>query len=59
MEKNHATNVKATKLTWAKKCDGFVAFSTKTDPSIPSLNITHEGRSLPFLSLSLSCGEGC
>eukprot|EP01036_Dinobryon_divergens_P028475 gene28475-37425_t len=43
MEKNHDTNVKATKLTWAKKCDGFIAFSTKKDPTIPSVNITHEG----------------
>ena len=33
----------ATKQTWAKKCDGFVAFSTSTDSSIPALKIEHEG----------------
>lgn len=43
MEKNHETNVKATKETWAKKCDGFVAFSTVEDKTIPSINIEHEG----------------
>lgn len=43
MERNHNGNVKSTRETWAKKCDGFIAFSTKTDYSLPSLNITHEG----------------
>lgn len=43
MEKNHATNVMATKNTWAKKCDGFIAFSTKTDETIPAMEIHHEG----------------
>ena len=43
MEKNHATNVAATKETWAKRCDGFVAFSTAADAAIPAVNITHEG----------------
>lgn len=42
-EKNHDTNVKATRETWGKRCDGFLAMSTKSDPSIPSLQITHEG----------------
>jgi hypothetical protein len=42
-EKNHATNVQATKETWAKRCDGFIAMSTKLDPSIPSIAIEHEG----------------
>jgi glycoprotein-N-acetylgalactosamine 3-beta-galactosyltransferase len=42
-DRNHATNVKATRETWAKRCDGFLAFSTLTDPSIPSVNILHEG----------------
>lgn len=42
-DRNHATNVKATKETWAKRCDGFLAFSTRSDPSIPSVNILHEG----------------
>ena len=43
MEKNHETNVKATKETWAKKCTGFMAFSTKTDLSLPAIFIDHEG----------------
>lgn len=42
-DRNHATNVKATKETWAKRCDGFLAFSTKSDPSIPSVKVLHEG----------------
>ena len=43
MEQSHATNAKATRNTWAKKCDGFIAFSTVEDPSFPSVNILHEG----------------
>jgi len=43
MEQSHATNAKATRNTWAKKCDGFIAFSTVDDPSFPSVNILHEG----------------
>ena len=44
MESSHETNVKATRNTWAKKCDGFIAFSTKEDPLIPSVAILHEGK---------------
>lgn len=44
MEANHETNVKATRNTWAKKCDGFIAFSTKEDATIPSVAIMHEGK---------------
>jgi len=43
MQKNHDTNMRATRDTWAKKCDGFIAFSTHEDPLIPSINILHEG----------------
>lgn len=43
MEKNHRTNVLATRNTWAKHCDGFIAFSTAEDLAIPSINISHEG----------------
>eukprot|EP01031_Cornospumella_fuschlensis_P031626 gene31627-38220_t len=39
----HHVNAIMTRNTWAKKCDGFVAFSTVTDPSIPSVFIEHEG----------------
>lgn len=44
MESNHDTNVKATRNTWAKRCDGFIAFSTKDDPTIPAVAIMHEGK---------------
>lgn len=43
MQSKHKDNVQATKETWAKKCTGFVAFSTATDPTIPALAIQHEG----------------
>jgi hypothetical protein len=43
MEANHASNVRVMKSTWAKRCNGWVAFSTKTDESIPALEIHHEG----------------
>jgi glycoprotein-N-acetylgalactosamine 3-beta-galactosyltransferase len=44
MEQNHPTNVRAMRETWAPHCDGFVAFSTRSDPRIPALGIEHEGR---------------
>jgi hypothetical protein len=44
MASSHATNVRATRNTWAKKCDGFIAFSTEEDQDIPSVNILHEGK---------------
>jgi hypothetical protein len=43
MEKNHDGNVKTLRSTWAKRCDGWVAFSTADDPSLPALSIPHEG----------------
>lgn len=43
MEKNHPTNVKATMETWAKRCDGFVAFSTVSDEAFSAMRIEHEG----------------
>ena len=43
MEQSHTTNAKATLNIRAKKCDGFIAFSTMEDPSFPSVNIFHEG----------------
>jgi glycoprotein-N-acetylgalactosamine 3-beta-galactosyltransferase len=44
MERNHPTNVRAMRETWAPHCDGFVANSTRSDPRIPALGIEHEGR---------------
>ena len=43
MEKNHKNNVATLRNTWGKRCDGWVAFSTKADPSIPAISIEHEG----------------
>ena len=43
MEKNKE-NIESSRSTWGKRCDGFLAFSTKTDASIPSINIEHEGQ---------------
>ena len=43
MESNHKTNVQATRETWGKKCDGFVAFSTIDDDIIPAIKILHRG----------------
>ena len=43
MEVNHAGNIRAMRETWAPHCDGFVAFSTATDPRIPALSVDHEG----------------
>lgn len=43
MEVNHAGNVRAMRETWAPHCDGFVAFSTASDPRIPAMAIEHEG----------------
>ena len=43
MEEQHAGKVRAMRETWAPHCDGFVAFSTRTDPRIPALAIKHEG----------------
>lgn len=34
-EKNHDTNVRIMKQTWTKKCDGWLAFSTVDDATIP------------------------
>ncbi|CAJ1968930.1 unnamed protein product [Cylindrotheca closterium] len=44
MEENHATNIRAMRETWASGCDGFLAFSTKTDARIPAISIEHDGR---------------
>jgi glycoprotein-N-acetylgalactosamine 3-beta-galactosyltransferase len=43
MLSSHETNVKSSRDTWGKRCDGFVAFSTHSDKSIPALKIEHEG----------------
>ena len=44
MYEKHHTNVRAMRDTWAPLCNGFVAFSTISDPRIPSYKIEHEGK---------------
>jgi len=43
IQKQHQTSIRAVRETWASKCDGFVTMSDLTDPSIPTLNVPHEG----------------
>lgn len=33
MEKNHANNLNAVRVTWGWKCDGFIAYSTVNSPA--------------------------
>jgi glycoprotein-N-acetylgalactosamine 3-beta-galactosyltransferase len=44
MESSHATKIRAIRETWAGGCDGFLAFSTKSDPRIPAISIPHKGK---------------
>lgn len=41
-EKNH-DRIPRIRETWGQKCDGFMVGSTKTDPSIDTVEIPHEG----------------
>jgi hypothetical protein len=43
MKENHATNIRAIRETWGSYCDGFLAFSTASDPRIPAISIPHDG----------------
>lgn len=43
MEVNHTTTIRAMRETWASHCDGFLAFSTASDPRIPAISLPHEG----------------
>jgi len=39
----HATRVRAVRETWGGRCDGFLAFSTESDPRLPAISLPHEG----------------
>lgn len=39
----HANRIRAMRETWAGGCDGFLAFSTESDPRLPAISIEHEG----------------
>ena len=43
MAENHHSNVRAITETWAPGCDGFVAFSTASDPTLNAISIPHDG----------------
>ncbi|KAL7470317.1 hypothetical protein ACHAXS_010541 [Conticribra weissflogii] len=43
VEESHSNKVNAIRNTWAGGCDGFLAFSSKTDLSIPAIAIRHKG----------------
>ena len=39
----HANRIRAMRETWAGGCDGFLAFSTESDPRLPAISLDHEG----------------
>lgn len=39
----HANRIRAMRDTWAGGCDGFLAFSTESDPRLPTISLEHEG----------------
>ena len=39
----HPTRIRAMRETWAGRCDGFLAFSTESDPRLPAISIPHDG----------------
>ena len=43
MASAHPKQVRAIRETWAGGCDGFLAFSTESDPRIPAISIPHDG----------------
>eukprot|EP00934_Nitzschia_sp_Nitz4_P001925 Nitzschia sp. Nitz4//scaffold355_size15944//12272//13768//NITZ4_008868-RA/size15944-processed-gene-0.19-mRNA-1//-1//CDS//3329548951//1925//frame0 len=43
MESRHHLTIRAIRETWASGCDGFLAFSTVSDPRIPAIALPHEG----------------
>lgn len=39
----HANRIRAMRETWAGGCDGYLAFSTESDPRLPAISLEHEG----------------
>ena len=39
----HPSRIRAMRETWAPRCDGYLAFSTESDPRIPAISLPHEG----------------
>ena len=39
----HPSRIRAMRETWSGRCDGYLAFSTESDPRIPAISLPHEG----------------
>lgn len=39
----HSSRIRAMRETWAGGCDGFLAFSTESDPRLPAIALPHDG----------------
>mmetsp|Transcript_31612 Transcript_31612/g.63856 ORF Transcript_31612/g.63856 Transcript_31612/m.63856 type:complete len:530 (-) Transcript_31612:107-1696(-) len=39
----HANRIRGMRDTWAGGCNGFLAFSTESDPRLPTISLEHEG----------------
>ncbi|KAL7549258.1 hypothetical protein ACHAWF_012522 [Thalassiosira exigua] len=43
MANAHANRIRTMRDTWAGGCDGFLAFSTESDPRLPAISLKHDG----------------
>ena len=39
----HSNRIQSMRETWAGGCDGFLAFSTESDPRLPAISLPHDG----------------
>lgn len=39
----HSNRIQGMRETWAGGCDGFLAFSTESDPRLPAISLKHDG----------------
>lgn len=39
----HSSRIQGMRDTWAGGCDGFLAFSTESDPRLPAISLKHDG----------------
>lgn len=39
----HSNRIQGMRETWAGGCDGFLAFSTESDPRLPAISLPHDG----------------
>jgi hypothetical protein len=45
----HSSKIQGMRDTWAGGCDGFLAFSTESDPRLPAISLYHHGVSNLFV----------